>query len=73
MELLNQILTMVQGLSASSWIGAAIVVLEALMRFTPTQKPMGFLYLISDGVKVVGNILNAAGQLLDKILPQRIK
>lgn len=73
MAFLNNILSIVQGLSSAQWIGGVAIVLEALMRFIPTQQPMSFVYLISDGIKLVANILTEAGKFLDKVLPQRVK
>ena len=71
MEFLNQVLSFVQGLSAAQWIGVVALVLESVMRLSFTQKPMSFVYLISDGIKMVAKILDAAGQVLDKVLPQK--
>jgi DNA-binding HxlR family transcriptional regulator len=60
----------------SSVEGASLtlaVVAEFVFRVIPSQKPLSILYLVAEGVKKLGEVLIKVGQILDKILPQKLK
>ena len=72
MEILHKILEVISGdvLAQSSIIA---VVLEFIFRLIPSKKPVSIAWLIRDGIEIVAKILGSVAELLDKILPQRLK
>lgn len=73
MEMLQQI---VEGLSKALQAPVLVSVavgLEFAFRMVKTEKPLSIAYLIADSFKKVGEICSKIAQLLDKVLPQRIK
>lgn len=54
-------------------LGAISLVLEFILRMVPSKKPMSVLYIIADGLQLIGAILGKAGEMLDSVLPQRVK
>lgn len=78
LDILGKAMDAVGGIEGS--VGIIAVVLEALLRIIPSQKPLSIMYWIGDGVKMIGQVLSKGadlcirlGSLLDKILPQRLK
>jgi hypothetical protein len=47
-------------------------VIETLMRLWPTGKPASIIYTVAAVCHQIGNLANAAGGFLDKILPQNV-
>jgi len=73
MELLNKVLEILATLDSSAAIATAAVVVEFILRLVPSTKPLSILHVIADGIRVVGQIATKAADLLDKVLPQRLK
>jgi hypothetical protein len=71
MELINQILAFLTTATGAS--ATVAVVLELILRVVPSAKPLSLLYAAAAILKGVGSILVKAGELLDKVLPQKIK
>jgi len=59
----------------SSGSGAMIIaaVLEFVLRFVKSDKPMSIMYVIAGAFKLFGNLLSKLGEFLDKVLPQKVK
>jgi hypothetical protein len=53
-------------------LGGVALIVEALLRMLPTQKPLSILYLIDDSAKALGEFFGKVGNALDHVLPQRI-
>jgi hypothetical protein len=72
MEMLSKVLDFIQHnmMPAAATMG---VVLEMAMRLTPSDKPMSIMHVICDALHMVAKVCGAAGDLLDKVLPQKIK
>lgn len=49
------------------------VVLEFAFRMIPSQKPLSILYVVAAGLKKCGELFIKVGQIMDKVLPQKIK
>ena len=49
------------------------LVMEFVFRIFPSQKPLSFLYVLAYILKKAGEISIKIGELLDKILPQKLK
>lgn len=73
MELLNNVIKAVEGFGSSQFLVSLIVGLEFAFRMIKSDKPLSIMYLVSDGLKKVGELCQKLGQLLDKVLPQRLK
>jgi ERCC4-type nuclease len=65
------IMKVLEGAVAQSAMVA--VVIEFVLRMIPSAKPLGIAYIIADVAKAVGGIFMKVGELLDKVLPQKIK
>jgi hypothetical protein len=72
MELLNHYLGVVNNniLPAAAGLGLA---LELGMRLMPTKKPMSAAYVLADALKKIGEICTKLGEMLDRVLPQKVK
>jgi len=70
MEFLDQILAFLGSAVGAS--ASIAFVLEFVLRLIPSQKPLSILHLVGAGVKKVGAILIKLGELLDKVLPQKL-
>lgn len=73
MEFLDSILSWLQGASNSAIFASIALGIEIILRLIKSEKPLSIMYLISDGLKKIGGIFAAAGALMDKVLPQRLK
>lgn len=71
MEALDKVLALLS--SAAGATGTVAVVLEILFRFVKTEKPLSIAWLVSDGLHKVGAVIAKAAEILDKVLPQRVK
>jgi hypothetical protein len=63
-----EVLTSVEGASLT-----IAVVLEFIFRLVPSEKPKSIVYLVAEGAKKLGAILTKIGEVLDKVLPQKVK
>lgn len=70
MEFLQKILELLSGAEAQA--GVILIVVEFILRFVKSSKPLSILYVVADAIKLVGKILTKAGELSDKVLPQRV-
>jgi hypothetical protein len=71
MEFLDKAMALLGSAQGAS-VSIALV-LELILRLIPTQKPLSILHLIGEGSKKIGNLLLGIGNLLDKVLPQKLK
>lgn len=71
MEFLSKVSNLLD--SAQAQIVVFAMILEFTFRMVKTEKPKSIAYLIADFAKKSGEILVKFGQLLDKVLPQRLK
>lgn len=72
LSFLDKALAWVEGIDGSILMGAAMVI-EFGMRFIKTEKPKSIMYMVGDGVKALGKIFTKSGEILDKVLPQKVK
>lgn len=71
MEWINKALDFLASAEGAS-VTIALVV-EFVLRFVKSEKPLSVLYLVASSLKGLGNLFEAAGHFLDKILPQKLK
>jgi hypothetical protein len=69
---LNHLLSMIPDVNAPI-LATAAVVIELMLRFIPSQKPLGILHMVGGAFNLVGAIFMKVGALFDKVLPQNIK
>lgn len=72
MDFLNHLLAVLPDPSAP-WIVSLSIGLEFLLRLVPSAKPLSILHLVGGAVRVVGSIFTKMADLLDKVLPQKLK
>lgn len=53
-------------------LGGAGLIVEAILRMIPSQKPLSILYMVADSAKALGDFLGKAGDALNHVLPQKI-
>ena len=58
--------------SAEGMSVTVAVVMEFVLRLIPSKKPLGLLHIAGDLIEKAGYVLVKVGQLLDKILPQKV-
>jgi DNA-binding HxlR family transcriptional regulator len=73
MELLNKVLEALNSFGAGPLIATVAVAVEFALRLIKSEKPRSIMYLIADGTKAVGGIISKIGEIMDKVLPQRLK
>lgn len=73
MEFLNSILSWLEGFTSTQVYIAIITALEFLMRFIKTDKPASVIHMIAGFIGKAGDVLKKVADILDKILPQRLK
>lgn len=71
MEFLDKILAFLSSAEGASLTIAVVV--EFILRMIKSEKPLSILYLIANVAKKSGEILVKIGNLIDKVLPQRLK
>lgn len=62
----------VAALSNPAVISVAMVVLEMIMRLVPSQQPLSVLHVVASVMHIVGKVIGALADFLDKILPQNV-
>lgn len=72
MEFLNHLWSVIPDVSAPWLVGAALG-LEFVFRLSPTQKPLSIAHVVGAVVRKSGEILVKLADLLDKLLPQKLK
>jgi hypothetical protein len=70
MEFLNSILSYLSG--AEGMVATLAIVVEFVLRLVPSEKPRSIAYAVGGFVKVIGAVFTKLGELLDKILPQKL-
>lgn len=73
MEILNKILEAISSFGAGPLVATIAIAVEFVLRLIKSEKPRSILYLIADGTKAVGGIISKLGEIMDKVLPQRLK
>lgn len=73
MEFLNKALESVNYIMSAPVLASIAVGIEIVCRMVKTEKPLSIAYMVADGLKKVGEIMSKCGQLMDKVLPQRLK
>lgn len=63
-----EFLSSVEGASAT-----VAIVLEFVFRLFPSEKPLSVLYVVALVLRKSGELFIKGGELLDKILPQKLK
>lgn len=71
MEFLDKILAFLASAEGASLTIAVVV--EFVLRTIKTEKPLSVLYLAANVIKKSGEILVKISNLMDKVLPQRLK
>ena len=71
MEIMDQILAGIGSVAAQSAVIG--VVLEFALRLIPSKRPLSILHVVGGVAKKAGAICLAIGDLLDKVLPQKLK
>lgn len=72
MEVLDQVLAFLASVSGPALVIIAGVV-EFALRFVKSEKPLSILHLVAAGARKVAKILESIANLLDKVLPQKLK
>ena len=72
MEFLNHLVSVIPDGSAP-WIASVAVAIEFALRLIHSTKPLSILHLVGGGARVVGSLFVKVADLLDKILPQKLK
>lgn len=72
MEFLNHLVAVIPDGSAP-WIASVAVALEFALRLIPSSKPLSVLHVVGGAVRVMGSLFVKVADLLDKILPQKLK
>lgn len=70
MEYLDKVVEWVT--SAAGMSATLAVIVEFVLRLIPSTKPLSILHLVAEVVKKVGGLCGLLGDLLDKILPQKV-
>lgn len=73
MEVLNNVINGIDKVSSGQLMASIIIAVEFALRMVKSDKPLSVMYLISDGLKKVGELCTKLGLFMDKILPQRLK
>lgn len=73
MEMMNKVMEWLNGAMNAPVLMSVAIAIEFAMRIIKSEKPLSIAYMISDGLKKVGEIMSKCGQLMDKVLPQRLK
>lgn len=71
MEVLNSIMAFLVG--HEGMVATLAVVVEFVLRLVPSEKPKSIIYLVAGAIKSVGAILVKIGEMLDRVLPQKLK
>ena len=72
MELLDKIL-LALGQVDGAMIMTISVILEVVLRLVKSERPMSVLLMIAKALEIVGKITSKIAELLNKVIPQRLK
>ena len=73
MEALNKMIEAINQAMSAPVLMTIAIGMEFMFRMIKTEKPLSIAYMVADGLKKVGEIMSKCGQLMDKVLPQRLK
>lgn len=73
MEFLNGIMSWLEGFTSTQVYIMAITALEFIMRFVKTDKPQSVLHAVAMFLSKMGDVMKKVADILDKLLPQRLK
>lgn len=71
MEFLNSVMEFLVG--HEGMVATLAVVVEFVLRLVPSEKPKSIVYLVAGFIKAAGAVLSKIGELLDQVLPQKLK
>ena len=71
-DVLDKIIAALTGISGPVLVGAAAVI-ELVFRLLKTDKPLSIAHVVAASARKVSDALEILANILDKILPQRIK
>lgn len=69
MQLFNQLTA---AIPSGAVLAAASVVVDGILRFIPSQKPLSLLYVVRDTVKAGADFVESVVAAVDQVLPQRL-
>lgn len=69
--MLDHVMKLIESLSGQAAIGA--IMIEAILRLIKSEKPLSIAHLIAGGLHKIADICAGLANLLDKVLPQRLK
>lgn len=72
-DLLHGVLDALTKFGSGGIIVSVALAVEFVLRLVPSAKPKSIMYLVADSLRVVGQICQKAAEILDRILPQRLK
>lgn len=70
-ELFEKVLSFLASIEGAS--ATIAIVLEFVWRLIPSEKPKSVLHMIAYVAKKLSDVLAKVAELLDKVLPQKIK
>lgn len=70
-DFLNHLSSLIPDVGAPLWATVAVV-LELVLRFIPSQKPLGILHMLGGAFNLIGAMFMKVGAIFDKVLPQNI-
>jgi len=69
--MLDQINSLIH--SASGQAGIIAIVLESALRLVKSEKPLSIAHLVADSLHKIADLCAGLANLLDKVLPQKLK
>lgn len=73
MEILTKVYEWFVHLSTGGMLTTIAMIVEFMLRMVKTSKPLSMLYVFRDGVQMAAKIFGVMVEILDKVLPQRVK
>jgi uncharacterized membrane protein (UPF0136 family) len=73
MEFINQLIAKLDVFMSGSVMVTVAMLVEFALRMIKSDKPMGIVHMISGLLKSVGMLFGKVAELLDKVLPQKLK
>jgi hypothetical protein len=72
---MESVLDMIMGflMSVEGSAATIAIVLEVVLRLIPSDKPRSIILLVAGVCKKVGDILVKASEILNKVVPQKLK
>jgi len=70
---LDQVTELIKDLGNGSWMVVITMVVEAVLRLFPTDKPKSVILMIGWVCKQLSGLFEAVANLLNKVIPQNLK